>query len=345
MVIQDNKHINIAFAINEGYIPYLATTITSIIENKKSKETIHVYVLFTDIKKESRENIKKKFSEYMDLIIDFVDVNNMISEVDFFVAGSKGEAYISKETYYRLLIPYLLPELSQIIYLDADVYVNCDLGELAHKELNNVYLAAVPDIADNWKYIEDGKEKKYRESELGISNQLDYFNAGVEVMNLQMFRLEYSLKDLLEMAASQEWHKHDQDVLNKIAHNKYLKLDIQWNLIEILPDQYEQITNNDIKKRYKDALANPKIIHYATRKPWKKTESFFSDYFWKAACQTEYLNLIINDLIYESCIDEEKLIGLCYDSLQKKKIGGRFVKKIVLRWLKIFWSGQKWKKI
>lgn len=236
--------VNIAFCINDGYVPQLITVLVSIMHNIRNRD-VHAYVFSSDITSESRAKITKLCSGLKNLEIDFVHIDadaacNLPRNID----------YISAETYYRYLIADALPQLDKILYLDADIVVNGDLGPLYDTDVSSNIIAGAPDA-----YIDDIKHK----SSIGFKDSDLYVNAGVLLMNLDRIRTDKmaavwiaATTDLADKIKFQ-----DQDVINITCRGQIGEFDSIYNY-----------TSHNIRtepKKFRHAV----IIHYTgSNKPW-----------------------------------------------------------------------------
>jgi lipopolysaccharide biosynthesis glycosyltransferase len=251
---------------DDNYIMPLAVTIRSAIENLGENSRILLFVIDGDIK----ESTKKRFLKSLNL--EHCEVrwipkpDTLINEDSFPVnitSAAPGVGHITIATWYRLLIPELLPQqVTKAIYLDCDLVVTGDLGKLWDIDIENKYLLAVarlesfgertvPCFLKNWK-------------ELGFSEDDKYFNAGVLVFNLDKWRSDsMSSKCLDYVKHSQEFIRWgDQDVLNAIVQGCWGELDPKWNCMN--PPAM-------LKSEVDDAF----ILHFAVPpKPWHSTEAY-----------------------------------------------------------------------
>ena len=67
------KEIPIFFAIDDGYTPFLAVAIQSLIDNANKENKYLIKILHTNVQKEHMEQIKKYESE--NISIEFVDLD------------------------------------------------------------------------------------------------------------------------------------------------------------------------------------------------------------------------------------------------------------------------------
>ena len=71
------REIPIFFAIDDGYIPFLAVTLQSVIENANKNYKYAIRILNTNVKKENVDKItKKKRDKFISVCIRFGKVKN-----------------------------------------------------------------------------------------------------------------------------------------------------------------------------------------------------------------------------------------------------------------------------
>lgn len=128
-------------------------------------------------------------------------------------------------TMFRVMLPELLPDISKIIYLDADLLVNRDIKELWDTDIQNYCLAAVPDYS-----TVNGLETPYpvAKQEVPASH---YFNSGVLYMNLDRIRAKGSMheKVLNYLEENPDVRLFDQDALNAVYGGETFLVDGSWN--------------------------------------------------------------------------------------------------------------------
>ena len=85
--------------------------------------------------------------------IIFKDGMNNVSIRFFFVSDAMGSfkfylnsTRLSQETYYGLLIPYLLPNYHKGIIMDCDMIVKTDIARLYYEDLGENVIGGVNDI-------------------------------------------------------------------------------------------------------------------------------------------------------------------------------------------------------
>ncbi len=235
------------------YSKFVGVSAASIFEHTRDKVTVHI--LHDETLTDANRKIFDELAENFGQQINFYDVSDLCREklADFkekFPQLKKERFSIG--TLYRLLSPEVLPqEISKIIYLDADTYVNLDIAELWNFSPEEKPLAAVAEKNIDATFKKN-LARKYLLTENFVKPE-DYFNAGVLIMNLDYFRknteeFESGIKFLTEHP---QCDLFDQDLLNKLYAEKYLKL----------PDKFDAfVTTERVEGRRKQS--RPAIYHF-----------------------------------------------------------------------------------
>ena len=260
MQIQKNT-VPIFFATDDGYAPFAAVAIKSLIENASKNYQYKIHILFTDLSSDNRKKIGTLETE--NIKIDFVDVKEKMKR-----SGNNFHLrdYYSFATYYRFFIPEMFPQYKKGIYLDSDIVVLGDISELYNISLGDNLVAAVSDeiVADIDVFGE------YVEKVIGTPKE-KYFNAGILVMNLERLRvvnIESALKKLMQVYRFPV--AQDQDYLNVLCAERIVYLDKKWN-----------------KTAYPLSKGKPYIAHYKMNfKPWHYDNVGYEEFFWEYAEKT-----------------------------------------------------------
>ena len=270
--IPGEKIIPIVFATNDGYLPYLAVALRSVMDNTSKDFFYDVYVLHSGL---DPLNIFKLVNMGCEnLHIRAVNVDPLVKSLPLYP-----KSHFSVEMYYRILIPELLWQYNKVIYLDCDLIAKTDLSRMYEISLDGNILAAVRNPLDDHmsRYVADS---------LGMDVDL-YFNSGVLVIDVNLFKERDVKKRCFELLAK---HKRlacpDQDVLNLSCINKCRYLDETWNF---------QTGNRSYNVEYKySRLKDIGIIHFTTgKKPWNTKGLPLSEEFWRYAAKTPFYEDII----------------------------------------------------
>ena len=284
----ENKNvIPIFFAIDDGYIPFLAVSLQSLIENSKKENFYLIKILYTNISEENQRKIQK--FEQENVSIEFVDLNYYIEKIKDKLYTRD---YYSKTTYFRLFIPNLYPQYTKALYLDSDIVVLEDVADLYNTNMENYLVAAAPDdVIQTIKVFQE-----YAEKVVGVANYRNYFNAGVLLMNLDELRkFNFQEKFLYSLDKIKFSVAQDQDYLNRLCKGRVKIVDPNWNRMPIAREKENQ---GDIK-----------LIHYnLAYKPWHFEDILYKDYFWNYAKKTEFFDKI--QKIKDNYSDEERFADM-----------------------------------
>ena len=260
-----NNFIPIFYACDENYVKYTMVSIKSMIENANPKNNYKIYILCTDVSNESLEKLSRLQNDFFS--IEFVDMEEKMKDLK---DSLPVRDYFSMTTYYRMFIPQMFPELDKVVYIDSDTIVLGDIADMYNFDLGDNYVAA----AQCQVIVQEEIFSSYVENVLGM-DYLEYFNAGVLVMNCKAFREIDLLKTFLELLDMYTFVvAQDQDYLNLICKDKVLWMDSAWNMEVFgeLPCKEEEM----------------KIIHYnLSAKPWNYPDCRLAIYFWRYAKMTE----------------------------------------------------------
>lgn len=275
--------MDVVCATDGNYLPHCAAMLHSL-KQKNPDEQITVHLVFDNV---DRSTFLKGIGFLYD---QFPSFNVLRADPDL-VADFPFDGHASVATYFRLLLPSLLPaKVKRIIFIDSDAIVMDHLRDLWRMPLEGKALAAVP---DHWISCRD---HGYVHGE--------YFNAGIMLIDLEAWRN----KDVLGLGrafakANPHRLRHwDQDVLNSVFANEWLPIGERWNacphLFGLLPDfplDPETLTASE-----QQAIANPAIVHFAGPgpvKPWNARSTHpLRQHYLSAKAATPWSSTPLDDL-------------------------------------------------
>lgn len=280
----DNKQvIPIFFAVDDGYIPFLAVSIQSLADHASDKNQYVIKVLYTNISEENKKKISKYERE--NISIEFVDLNYYIEKIKDKLYTRD---YYSKTTYFRLFIPNLYPQYNKVLYLDSDITILSDVADLYNIDMGDNLIAAAPDdVIQTIEVFQD-----YAEKVVGVADYRNYFNAGIIVMNLDELRkFDFQEKFLYLLSTVKFSVAQDQDYLNRLCKGRVKLFSNTWNRMPIGGDVVDR---DDLH-----------LIHYNLAfKPWHFENILYKEYFWECAKKTEYFDQILK--IQSEYTEEDK---------------------------------------
>ncbi len=261
----NQKPIPIFFSCDDNYLPYLAVSIRSLIENASTEYSYRLHILNNGLDRARLSLILEMQTERVEIVP--VDVSNAIAPI---AEKLDLRDYYTVSIYFRLFIASMFPQYQKAIYLDADIAVCGDISALYGISLGDRIVGAVSDdiIAshpDFQLYASEGVGVPWRR----------YFNSGVLLMNLDRFREEEIERKFVHLLRTYHFRTvcPDQDYLNVLCRGKVLYLDKSWNKMSIDAD-FSGI---------------PNIVHYNMfYKPWQYKHIPYADQFWYYAAMTPF---------------------------------------------------------
>ena len=288
------EQVAAALAANDYFIPYTAVTIASLLSHADPGRKYDILLLSDDISDANRKRLQALFRDYPNARLSILDPSELLEDYSFYVKD-----HFSKETYYRLVLPELLPDYDRILYLDSDMVICRDIAELYDTELGDALLGACrdPDSAGLYNGYIPGK-KDYVDRILKLKNPYDYFQAGTILMNLAAFRAGFRTEEILQFAVRRNWQLLDQDILNVLCEGRVQFLDLRWNVMTDMQGiRIREIIGRAphwLYDAYMEARKQPFIIHYAgPEKPWKNPEMDMADVFWQYARRGPWYETIL----------------------------------------------------
>ena len=254
---QVSRVIDLAFAVDEQYIPHLTVALTSIARHAGKGVLCRCWVVCAVA---SWLEKPRSVLEQQGLPLD---IRHLPVEQSV-LADAPISRHISVASYQRLLIPSHLPQdISRVLYLDADIVVEADLTDLFDHPLGGRTIGAVFDASVPIEVP---------------SIPQPYFNAGVLVVDRDAWVASNVTDRALQYLAGHTCglRFHDQDVLNAVLKDSWQPLEPRWNVQtafwECGPSR--NLTAEEIE----GAFRNPGIIHYTGySKPWQ----FGDDHPWR----------------------------------------------------------------
>jgi len=285
----------IAFCVDEKMIQHLLVCIHSIIDTN-SDENLEFYVLNKDITEKSKLLVNENLGKSA-VSVHFINVNQE-SYANLMVSN-----HITIEAYFRISLADLLPQrINRVIYLDCDIILLGSLKPLWHIGLNGFKLAAVAELFS------------YRNVELGFGKDVKYFNSGVLVIDLSVWRSEQisnQIFDYLEMHP-EKIKFHDQDALNAVLVNKWLELPEIYNFTISYMERsmkFNKLISNSQMPVILHFNQSFKAWHYQSRHPYKGL-------YYKYLERTPFKNFIPKDYTVTNVI--RKLLAMVLIRLNLK---------------------------
>lgn len=273
--------MNILYILNDKFVPQVAASMCSLLENNKKEIEICFYILSLDISEDNLSLMKSFVGRYGDethkRCIEVIQLNDIQSYFDYEVETIGWNSIILA----RLILDKLLPDkVERIIYLDGDTIVRRRLGRLFSKDMGDKSIGAAMEPTC----------KKSRKKQLGLEGR-PYCNSGVLLLDMNNWRKNGTGEKLVSYykANASQIIAADQDTINGAERDNIFLISPTYNY----HNTYD-IYRYGFYKRYLDyrfisrkelekIKANPAIVHFlGEERPWRKgnTHRFGKEYLY-----------------------------------------------------------------
>lgn len=281
-------NVPVFFATNARFAPFTAAGLVSLVRTSSPARNYDVVVLSGDLAQADREKLLSLTAHRKNFSLRFFDPCGAMEGY-----ALREKENISRETYFRLAIPELFPCYDKVLYLDSDLIVRRDVGELFDTELGDNYLAGAPDVchAGNVNGFDPSLAQYF--AKFGYADVMKLINAGVLVMNTAALRRDFSCAYLLDFARQGNFLFQDQDVLNLLCEGRIVFLDVGWNFTADPEGSYRAEARSfapaEYSRGWMRAASDICICHYAgNEKPWRTPSAQYAEFFWENFRLTPY---------------------------------------------------------
>jgi lipopolysaccharide biosynthesis glycosyltransferase len=308
--------MNIAFACNDNYAELTCVAMCSIIKN--TKRDVHFYVVDSDISEASKAKMLA-----LGAPITFRQAIVSVSQAPV-------SNWISAETYLKLFLPDIFPELDKLLYVDSDIVVTGDTGDCYDINIDGKYAAALP---------------TYTAEKASVLGHGQYYNAGVLLLNCEKLRESNTAKNILliadllfkmwERLGWRERWRPEQEVFNYLYADSVTPLPLRAN---ILPSRLWGGLRSYSLDECVDAINRPLCIHFGgaekphtLRRRLQSHKAYFVGEYYKYKAMTGFANEAedVKSLAAYQRLEAEHETGLVSD-------GAEYVQKNALRAIKDF---------
>ncbi|MEO1292170.1 MAG: glycosyltransferase [Pseudomonadota bacterium] len=263
--------VDLVFCFDANFTGHFGPTLLSVTQN--TDRPLRVHLICRGIRPSMVEEYAAVFPNVSFILYDVTQIS---------YGDVKLLAHISLSTMDRLVSPELLGGIDRAVYLDVDILVRGDVGELADFALDGALIAARDSIHAEWnsgrmlvyevaRRYDPEKANRFR-AFMFDGGQVEFvsYNAGVLVMDLAGLRADqFSTK---AVAWAREFELHDQFILNIYTRENRADLPPSWNHFAT-----------------QELIDDPNLVHFiGTIKPWTDNRRHPFDLEW-LACREAYL--------------------------------------------------------
>ena len=271
--IYGKKAINIAYMVDNNYVPYMITSMHSAIKNKNKESVYNFYIIAENFSSENIEKIKKIKENNVNIEI----IPARQKTLDYSHLGRFASFKIAMQ---KIFIPDYLGDVDKVLYLDADTLIQKDLNKIYSTNMGGAYIGAT----------KDGLMYQFPEhiTEIGLDWRKFYFNSGVMLLNLKDMRKDAIIEKSITYFNTHYEVFGDQDILNVVVNDKVIPISYRYNCnstffeekdAEFLSNFYNEKVYQTSRENYDNAV----ILHFAGHKPW--TEWYTHSYLKPLWCE------------------------------------------------------------
>lgn len=260
----NTESANIIYASNDGYAGHLAASLCSLMDHNRNIPHMNIYILSVGMSPEYGQRLAAVAGGF-NRALHVVELGDLRERFDYDV-DTRG---FDISAMGRLFAPQVLPkQVGKALYLDCDTIVNGSIRPLYETELNRCLVGMV---------MEPTVYREMKET-IGMGKDEPYYNSGVLLMDLDGWRKEDVLGQLLDFYRSCQGRLFacDQDTINGALKGRIRTLPVQYNYftnyryfryktLVSMCAAYRQVG----EEAYRQAGRAPVIIHYlGDERPW-----------------------------------------------------------------------------
>lgn len=259
------RTVPIVFAFDENMEIPAGVSITSLLLNASSDTFYDIFILHPMRCNFSSSKISILPAIYHNCQIHFLAIDDTFAEA-FEIRG------ISVVTYYRLIIPELIPEYDKVLFSDVDVIFREDLSKYYEVDLSGYYFAGVNAYPS---FPED--IRNYIRNTMGRDTS-EYFYAGNLVIHSKYLMDDGMVAHFKQKAQTGQYKFQDMDIINQLCRGKIKALPAAYCMTTYLYDAL--LHSGEMLTDEETYTLDRGIVHYNGAKPWK-TSCLNMDIWWE----------------------------------------------------------------
>ena len=284
--------IQVVLAADSRFAMPLAVTVRSVLDSLAPPRKVAITILDGGLTLADKDRLSASWMSPNLASIEWRTVERSV------LNALKVSGHVNEMTYFRMLVPEALPDaVKRVIYLDSDLLIRRDLSEIWDRDLDGSACLAAQDCAAPYfdgaaalasfrqcaAYLVARRPVPNAQA-LGLEGSLPYFNGGVMLIDIDLWRRENVTRRLIECLRANHEHIRwwDQYALNVVLADRWKPLDPRWNQGSHLyrfPDSrrspFDQETFDQLR-------SDPYIVHFTSAvKPWHEEcrHPFRDDWF------------------------------------------------------------------
>lgn len=272
--VSRTQHFSLVLAADDGFAMPLAVALSSALRLLTDGPVVDIYILDGGIQPARRRRIEAVVRRADPARRTRLSWVTPPAESLPDLSGYRfAHSAINAATFLRFALPAVVPsDCERALFLDADVVVKADLRALANSIPANSPLAAVRDFGMptfSARQMPADVAEFYDITNGGAR----YFNAGMLAVNVRLWREQSITENACRVVGRHAQHLrfNDQDALNLILHDRWVEMDLSWNVGTGGPDRIRRMGGCEqelLGEPYEQIRQRAKIIHFTGKKPW-----------------------------------------------------------------------------
>ena len=266
--------IDIAFATDDNYAIGCAVAVHSTLKNLKNSSDAVIHILFSELNRKNRDRIEGIINHHGAQLSWIRIEKEKIESLSI-----KLPRYYSQATFFRLLLPRLLPKVNKILYLDVDLLIRDDVTKLFEYN-SSALMHACYDM-----YMPRADQQIPNFEFFGLKDNDLVVNTGVALLNLQEMRESGLVNRAFELLIhhTDDMKHADQTALNIAYNGRIDVLPTGWNVFPNAISKKWVSTLETIEPIHSSVFINPKIVHFVGKwKPWHRAVELSFSHEWRA---------------------------------------------------------------
>ena len=290
--------IHVSYSLDSKLVYPTYISMVSGLENCKEENLLVFHLLLSYDFNKSEIPFFETLKEKYQVKIYYYIIPNMFGNMKKWTAGTDC-------VYYKILLPFMFPDLERIIYLDGDTLIRKDIYEMYNYPFNGSYILGFP-------FYMGHIMKRY-----GIKKPEHYINGGCLLFNIKKIRKDKKDLDLL-YETIKRWYKWgflEQDSINYVFYPNVGFLPLKYGIYMIgnkatmkSLSRYTY-TKLNLTEGY-EAVRDPAVVHFSCCWPkvWvngtknlfgsKKVCLRYQNEFYYYVNKTKYFRDIYNKLFF-----------------------------------------------
>lgn len=285
--------VPIAFAFDNNLVFPACICLSSLMNHAKKSTFYDIFILHSEHEELNHEEIDKLLIYYSNCRIQYRTVDSTFDKA-FQIRG------ITTSTYYRLLIPELIPEYDKIIYSDVDVIFRDDLFNIYdNTKMDGYFIAGVNSLS----HLNNSTHRYYTDT-IGIASDKVIY-AGNMIINSKQI-LKENLIPRFKEHIQQKYRFQDLDILNIVCGHKIIYLPplfcLTTDITEYASNKKSVLNQLWTDEEIQIAL-NKGIVHYNGKKPWQGGCINF-DIWWEYYRKSPYFDQAYYYTFFNNMLNE-----------------------------------------